>query len=344
MDNPSLNEASLAEIDSRYGQDYDALRRGAGICVLENRLLVRVVGDDRVSFLNGMCSNDIKSASAGDVIPALFLTEHAHLIADFFAWIENDAILIDIDAELWNRARSHLEKLLVADDVEFEEAHDAAVIDIGGPHAASAARAAANISPDALDASLDPLEPWKFIRAGDLLIGRVPRLGSEAVSIIASSAIGAEIAAKAVSRGGNFRAVCAGARETVRVENGLAQVGVDTTEKTIALEARLSRSISFSKGCYVGQETIERATARGGVRKKLYGLRFEGGQVPERSSAVMLDGKEVGRVSSAVYSPRFGAIGLSILHHSAWHEGIAVKIQAAGGEIEARVADLPFYN
>ena len=62
--------------------------------------------------------------------------------------------------------------------------------------------------------------------------------------------------------------------ETIRIENGVARVGVDTTDKTIALEARLNRAISFNKGCYLGQETIERATARGGLKKRMFGLKF----------------------------------------------------------------------
>ena len=124
------------------------------------------------------------------------------------------------------------------------------------------------------------------------------------------------------------------------MEHGIAKVGVDATERTIALEARLNRSISFNKGCYLGQETIERATARGGLKKRLYGLRLERPVATE--TALLLDGKEVGRISSAVLSPRLGAIGLAMLHHSAWTPGIALIARTDDGDLKAVVSELPF--
>ena len=139
-----------------------------------------------------------------------------------------------------------------------------------------------------------------------------------------------------------FAEITADTLDIVRVEHGLARVGVDTSEKTIALEARLDYAISFNKGCYLGQETIERATARGGLRKKLFGLRVTGDTLPARGDAIMLEGKEVGRLTSVVRSPRFGVIGLSILHHSAWAVGTGVTIADAGGELAASVSELPF--
>src|SRR5262249_33961863 len=98
--------------------------------------------------------------------------------------------------------------------------------------------------------------------------------------------------------------------------------------------------ISFNKGCYLGQETVERATSRGGLKKKLYGLRFA--QPVASGSELLLDGKEVGRVTSSVVSPRLGAIGLAILHHSAWTPGATLIARTGSGVIEAKVSELPF--
>src|SRR5439155_26185849 len=118
--------------------DYEALRTGAAYRVLDDRLIVRVTGDDRVSFMHGMCTADIKGLLAGAIAPALLLTEHAHVIADFNVWAACDALLIEVTAERWVRAREQLEKLLVADDVEFEELTALKVIDLEGPRAAHA--------------------------------------------------------------------------------------------------------------------------------------------------------------------------------------------------------------
>jgi len=320
--------------EARDSRDYRALREGAGVVALGERSMVRVSGADRAAFLHGMSSNDMRGARAGSIVPALFLTEHAHLIADFFAWIEPGAILIDIDSALWTRARPHLEKLLVADDVEFEELPERAVLDIEGPRAAVAAGAVAG--------EASALEPWRFARFGELLAGNLPRLGSSAFTLLMPAGKSVASIARITALGDDFRAVGPGALEVIRVENGLALVGVDTADKTIALEARLDRSISFNKGCYLGQETLERATARGGLRKRLYGLRIDGARAPEPGAAVMLAGKEVGRLGSVARSPRLGVIGLAILHHSAWDTAAALSIADPRGEIAARLSEIPF--
>src|SRR5262249_27513440 len=112
--------------------------------------------------------------------------------------------------------------------------------------------------------------------------------------------------------------------------------------KTLALEARMQRAISFDKGCYLGQETVERATSRGGLKKKIMGLRFDA-PVPS-STPLLLDEHEVGRVSSIANSPRLGAIGLAILHHSAWQPGTVLHARLDSSSINATVSELPFDN
>lgn len=338
LDNPELNprEAPPAErAGASATADYDALVRGAGVYRLAGRVVVRAVGDDRVSFLHGMCSGDVRGASPGTVLPALFLTEHAHLIADFFAWLTEDAILIEIDSRLWARAREHLERLLVADDVEFEESPPLAVIDVEGPRAADAIRAVAGNQAASLG-------EWRHLRVGDLEIGNVPRLRAPAFAVLVPSANAGQVAAQIAAAAPGIRHVGEAAVEIVRVENGIARAGTDTTVNTIALEARLEPAISFNKGCYVGQETIERATARGALRKRLVGLKFDDLRLPECGGAVMLAGKAVGRVTSVALSPRFGAIGLAILHHSAWSPGTRVEIAARAGTTTAQVSEIPF--
>ena len=138
------------------------------------------------------------------------------------------------------------------------------------------------------------------------------------------------------------REVSIDAAEIVRVESGAARVGVDTNDKTIALEARMEPAISFSKGCYIGQETIERATARGALKRRLMGLKIDGARVPAADARVMLAGKDVGHLTSPLRSPRLGVLGLAVLHHSAWAPGTAVTIDDADGEIAAAVSELPF--
>ncbi len=300
-------------------------RPNAGVLPLDGRIIVRVTGDDRASFFHGMCTADVNGARPGAILPTLFLTEHAHVIAEAFIWVTPDALILDIDAEAWERTRAHLEKLLVADDVEFEDAADLAVIDVEGP--------------SALDVTGAPFATWSFNVVGEALVGNLPRYGGPAASVIARrDSIDSTIAA-IIAKAPGSRRIDAAMLEMIRIENGVARVGVDTADKTIALEARLNRAISFNKGCYLGQETIERATARGGLKKRMFGLKFRNEGLPAAGAVLTLAGKEVGRVTSAVHSPRFGAIGLAILHHSAWTPGTELKVGEGGAAI---VSDLPF--
>jgi len=325
------------EPGSGFAADYRALTAGAGYRRAGERLMVRMVGDDRVSFLNGMCSNDVKQLTAGMVAPALLLTEHAHVVAEVYVWAKGDALLLETDRTTWPRAREQLEKFLVADDVEMEELAAMAVLDIEGPAAAKVVSAIAG-------EAAAGLAPWRHISGDKFDIASLPRFGATAFTILLEdrnvAAFVGELNRAAAPIG--LREVSADALDVIRIENGVARIGVETGPKTIALEARLQSAISFSKGCYVGQETIERATARGGLKKRLFGLRINGARVPEANSAVMMDGKEVGRVTSATLSPRLGVVGLSILHHSAWSVGAQVTINDAQGELRAAVSDLPF--
>lgn len=328
---------SLSQIDfsanstSRATAEYAALRDGAGFRLLDNRILVRVVGDDRISFFHGMCSADVKRAHAGDILPALFLTEHAHVIGELFIWFEEKALILETDAAAWPREKAHLEKLLVADDVEFEELSEQSVLHVEGPHAADVL-ASADIS------GAHSLKAWQCSKSVNAVLGHVPRFGADGFSLLGDRKVLSE-AAERLARGGAL-AVSDSTLEVIRVEHGIAKVGIDTVEKTIALEARMARAISFDKGCYLGQETIERATARGGLKKKLYGLRFA--HPVASGSELFLDGKEVGRVSSSVTSPRLGAIGLAILHRSAWTPGLVLIARDAAGDVETTVSELPF--
>ena len=183
----SLSNSSEAQSTAREHRaagavkEYAAIATGAGIASLGDRLVVRVSGDDRIPFMHGMCSNDIKGLATGSVSPALILTEHAHIIADFFVYAADDTLLLEIDRSLWAKTREHLEKFLVADDVEFEELDDLEVIDVEGP---LAARVVATV---AGDAALS-LKPWHYTAAADSHVANLPRHGAAAFTLIVERA------------------------------------------------------------------------------------------------------------------------------------------------------------
>ncbi len=310
-----------------------ALTTHAGICRRNDRLAVRVVGDDRVSFLHGMCSNDIKNLKPGMLTYALVLTDHAHVIADLYAWADDEAMYLEVDRGLWPRTREHLEKFLVADDVEMEEQEQLAVMEVVGPQSAAAVT---SIAPQAVG-----LAPWRFVKHDGQLAANLPRIGLAAFTVVVPIPQVESFVREMISANPGTSEVSVAAIEVLRVEQGFARVGVDVTEKTIALEGRLQNGISYDKGCYVGQETIERATARGGVKRRLYGLRIAG-RKPQAGATAWMDGKEVGLVTSVAASPRLGIVGLGIMKHSAWKPGASVTLKDPEGEVPAVVSELPF--
>jgi folate-binding protein YgfZ len=129
--------------------------------------------------------------------------------------------------------------------------------------------------------------------------------------------------------------------EILRVEAGFPVYGIDIDENVLAPEVGRP-AISYSKGCYLGQETIVRIRDLGHVNRMLRGLKLSGGNVLEKGDKVFRDGKEVGQVTSSVKSPRIGVIALAYLHRSCLEPGTRVKVAGAADRVAAEASLLPF--
>jgi len=139
------------------------------------------------------------------------------------------------------------------------------------------------------------------------------------------------------------RIVGPAATEAARIEAGRPLWGIDMDESTLPQEANLEalNAISYTKGCYTGQEVVARLHFRGHVNKRIVGLRIDGSAVPGRDTALSADGKEVGDIRSAVMSPRFGPIALAMIRREV-NVGDSVAFAIDGIEAKATVAALPF--
>jgi aminomethyltransferase len=298
----------------------------------DDRIVVRASGADCASFLHGMCSNDIKGMTTGSVLQALLLDDRARIVADLFVWAAPDAFLLDFDRALWPKAREHLEKFLVADDVEFNEQAGLNLLDLEGESAA--------VVGDRIVSGARTLAEWHAMFAGELSIANLPRFGTRAFSIMAADdAIDRVVTA--IGTMGDVDPLDANTLDAIRIARGIARVGVDTDEKTLALEARFERAISFAKGCYIGQETIERATAHGSLKKMLCGLKIARGPKPDANASITLGDRVVGRLTSVATMPGGDIIGLAILHRDAWPDGTEVTIGDPAHGWRATVKELP---
>jgi folate-binding protein YgfZ len=131
----------------------------------------------------------------------------------------------------------------------------------------------------------------------------------------------------------------------LRLEAGVVRYGVDVDGSTLLLEASLPDTFSLNKGCYLGQEVVARITYRGHVNRKIVGFRLADAKLPVPGAPVLVEGKDVGRITSAVVSPALGvALALGFLRREHWEPGTRVEVQGSTETLPAEVSALPFYR
>lgn len=262
---------------------YEALRHGAAWLDLSARGRIVARGRDRARFLHNVSSNDVRNMAPGDSCYAFLLTPQGRIVADLYLVCRADHFLIDTEPELRDKARAHILKYKVADQVELEDVTEAtAAIGVEGPEAA------------AIQARV----------AAALETARISQTGQPGYRIYAGAGEQAQII-RALEEAGAVAATAEEAR-TVRIENGKPRYGEDILETSLPQETEQMDAVSFTKGCYVGQEIVERIRARGHVNRRLVRIEIEGMEPPAPGKQ-MIAGREV-EVTSAAYSPAAGKV------------------------------------
>jgi tRNA-modifying protein YgfZ len=338
--------------------DYRAVRSAAGVRERQETAFIGVTGTDRLSYLHAMLTNDVAALTPGRGCYAAYLTPQGRMIADMGVLELGDLALVELDGAKKQEVLEKLDQFIFSEDVQLHDLTatlaDVAVIGPASPAVVSALFGAADVpGPDHL-ASLAEFETVRvgFEGASAIVLSSGRRFGVSAFGIIVERDRVPAVIAAAVRAGATQ--VNEAAVEVVRVEAGVPRFGADMDERTIPLEAGIEgRAISSSKGCYPGQEVIARVLHRGHgrVAKKLVGISVEGTVVPQRGDTLVADGKDVGVVTTAVYSPTLGMpIALGYVQRDLAVAGTAVVIRghvndrAAGVEesLRARVVELPF--
>ena len=323
-------------------EEYQAVRGKAGLLDLSFRIHVRMTGEDRVSFLQGMISNDVKALRPGDGCAATLLTEQGRIVADLRVYALDDALLLDVDARIKEKMMAALSRFIIADDVEMEDLSEQQVtFSLQGPVASQVLTATGT--------SLVLDKPFRHQEIA--LVGtrarviRVSDTGEDGYELLVPFAH-AEQCWQTLLRAGEplgLRPVGFTALQMLRVEAGIPWYGLDMDEGRIVLEVGLEQAISFKKGCYLGQEVVERVTARGHMNRKLSGLLLHGNTLPESGTKLFHDAQEAGWVTSAVQSPRFGhPIALGYVRREHLAPGTQLRIDSHGTPMIAEVTTLPF--
>jgi aminomethyltransferase len=307
-------------------QGYEALRRGAAWMDLSARGRIVVRGRDRARLLHNLTSNEIKKLAPGSGCYAFLLSPQGRIQADLTLLACEDHILLDSEPELREKILQHIRRYIVADQVELEDATAATcAIALEGPEAALVLQKAGGTVPAADYQHL----PWR--EAGDATIARFSLTGQPGFRIYAAAGAANDIVRR-LEEAGAQPASEEDAR-LVRLENGRPRYGEDIRDTSLPQETGQMHAVSFSKGCYLGQEIVERIRAQGHVNRKLVRLRLDSA-VPA-GARLTADGAEAGEITSSAYSPAQGsAVALAYVRGNYAEPGQAL----AAGDIAAVVA------
>lgn len=313
-------------------EEWRAADSGAGVADFSFLTDIIATGGERTEFLQGQLSQDVSELEVGSGLPALALSAQGRIQAVLALYARGESIDLVVDATGCDAARARLEQFLVADDVEFEGAPERDRIGLVGPRAGELLAEVAGV----------PVAPGSWwtreleiagiavtARArGDLRVPCVDLVvdGDGTTPWLALEALGAVPLGSA-------------ALEILRVESGLPLLGIDIDDTRIAVEARLEWAIHFNKGCYVGQEVVERAVSRGRINRELCLL---GTERPVLPGARLAGGTERDCVTSAAQSPRSGPLCLAYVPTALAEPGAALTLDLdCGAAVAARVLDWP---
>jgi folate-binding protein YgfZ len=344
----------------QLAMEYEALRRGCG---LANRYAadgvdtMEMLGPDRHRFLNAYVTCEVKGLVAGQGTYGFFTSAQGRILADVVVIAHADRFWLELPPGRQETIAEHLRKYLIADRVEMRPLGEVLPLTLAGPGAAPALAALAGLTGSAGSAETDPglelpQEPWGHARAmvggTEVTVQRTERLGVPALTLwVPAARLEPLRELLLTARGGHggagrLRPVPVGreALEVVRTEAGLPRFGQDFGPQNFPQETGVADAVSFTKGCYLGQEVVARIHYRGGVQKALCGLVCDGPAVPAPGTALLFEGREAGTVGTAVHSLALDRpIGLAILHRRASTPGSRLEL-AGGGSAEVRALPL----
>jgi tRNA-modifying protein YgfZ len=330
-------------VDASVAADYEAFHDGAALVDYSDRGRMRFHGAGAKDALNGLLTCDVAPLVNGQGAYGAALTSKGKVIADVAIFAMDESFLVEVPSAVWPAWKDLVNKFVNPRIARRTDETDlTSAIGLFGPRAAAIIAAMTGADVGAIEA----LPPYGHLTAtvGEVMVNvaRIPDLGVDGYRILAVRDEFERLRDTALSHGARFAGEAA--VEAARVEAGRPMWGIDMDESTLPQEANLEalNAISYTKGCYTGQEVVARLHFRGHVNKRIVGLRIDGSSVPARETSVLgAEGKEVGDVRSAVMSPRFGPIALAMVRREV-NVGDAVTLSIDGAEARATVAGLPF--
>ena len=330
-------------VDASVAADYEAFHDGAAVVDYSDRGRMRFHGAAAKDALNGLLTCDVAPLTNGQGAYGVALTNKGKVIADVSVFAMDESFLVEVPPAVWGAWKDLVAKFVNPRLAKrTDETALTSAIGIFGPRAAGIV--AAMTSSDAASLDALPMYGHRTLSIDGVMVNvaRIPDLGVDGFRVLAVRDEYERLRDSALAHGA--RVAGSAAVEAARVEAGRPLWGVDMDDSTLPQEANLEalNAISYTKGCYTGQEVVARLHFRGHVNKRVVGLRVEGSSVPARGTTVLgADGKEVGDVRSAVMSPRFGPIALAMIRREQ-NPGDVVNVAIDGAGTRATISGLPF--
>jgi len=315
--------------------EFNALRSGCGIYDLRESARLSITGGDRVRWLNGMVTNNIRDLPPSHGVYAFLLNPQGRIQADLYAYNRGDSLLVETDRGLLEKILQIFDHYIIMDDVELRNVSEQlAGIGVAGPRTRDVLRTAG--------ADLPQLVPLQFVdlrwRDASLIVVRGDNPSVDSYSIWVEPGHSASLS-KALAEAG-ATPVGIDALELLRIASGIPRYGQDIRERDLPQETEQTRALNFSKGCYIGQEIVERIRSRGTVHRKFSGFEIDG-LLPPPGAKVQIDGKDVGEITSAALLPVGDGHRAVALGYVRREFGTPGK-QLDAGDVKASVSDLPF--
>ena len=303
---------------------YEALTNGAALLDLSSRGRIRVTGEDRARLLHAMTTNHVQQMKPGEGIYAFFLSAQGRILADAYLFCFEDHFLVDTGPESRKTVYEHLDHFIIADDVTLEDVTDQTFsFGVEGPAATQVA---------ARSGLPAPHHRFSHLHWGDCTVAALSATGTHGVRITGAARRKEDIAV--LIEGAGAIAASPEDAETARIENFVPKYGCDITEHTLPQETQQTHALHFQKGCYIGQEIVERIRSRGHVNKHLMGFRAHSQAVPAQGAKLMLEGKPSGEVTSAALAGEF-VFGLAYVRVPGGRSGAMAEIDGVAVELFA---------
>lgn len=342
----TFTEVAGWQVPAHFGDaaaEYDHAHTGAVIRDTTPRGRIEVTGAEAAAFLHNLCTNNTRDMPIGAGCETFFLNQRARILAYLNIYLlqlhdGRPAFHLDLPPGTSEAVLKHLDHFRISEQVEFaDRTHEFAQIHLAGPQARMVLERALIDDVPELDEHQHMMRT--FGTQTTCSIRKHSPLGEEGYDLVCLNNRVATVW-QMLARAG-ARPLGEDAAEILRIEAGTPLFGIDIEENTFAPEVgRTAQAISYTKGCYLGQEPIVMARDRGHINRLLRGVKLAG--IVPHNSKLFAGDQEAGRVTSSIVSPRLGTIGLAYVRRQHWEPGTSLTVEVNGERQTVTVAELPF--